>query len=728
MTNDKPKMTGATNMVRLSNGWLMVPLLLLLLSVLSYALLIPWLGFYWDDWAGIWVSHSLGAAGLREYASLSRPFEGWIFAWTRSLLGETPVHWHIFAVVIRWLSAVAVWWSLRGLWPEKPREVASIAFLFAVYPGFAVQPSAWIHSQGYFIPLVLFTFSLGAMIWAARTPRLYWPLTILALLTSTISMMLTEHFVGLELLRPLLLWFVLSEQIERVGKPLRRTLVNWSPYVAVTGIFLVWRLFIFKTAVPFLDQSSYFKSIAAHPLFALRSRIRKAFTDVIESSFMAWGQTFRPEIFDLDSAGARYLWIALALIVVSAAVIIFYLLRLKPNVEINAETSRDDSWPKRAIAVGLIAIILGGLPVWFIGRQVDLNSDANRYTLAMMFGACIFLVGLIQLVIRSRRQQIVTIGILAGLAVGFHFRNADLFRKQWSTQESLYWQLSWRVPGLKPGTSILLDAPKSLFDPMDYFLGAPLNLMYAPQHSSPQLNYAAFVLSKDKDLGHDLPELAEGVALKQSFFSISFAGSTSDSLVVWFSPPSCLRVVDPQADKIPQLSPQARAAQPISHLDRIVTNPVSPARPPAEIFGRAPEACWCYYFQKADLAQQMGDWQQVAQMGDEARHLGLKPDDPSEWLLFVEGYANVERYMDAGATAELALQSMSDEPKAIANRSPVQNELAVLTRPAMCTLLKRLEGTGIQNASQKAFIAGINSQLSCVDPSPGEKIRSGLLQ
>src|SRR4030095_254922 len=140
----------------------------------------------------------------------------------------------------------------------------------------------------------------------ARTPQLYWPLTILALLTSAMSMMLTEHFVGLELLRPLLLWFVLSERIETVGKPLRRTLVNWSPYVAVTGIFLVWRLFIFKAAVPFLDQSSYFKSIAAHPLFALRSRIRKAFTDVIESSLMAWGQTFRPEIFDLDSAGARY--------------------------------------------------------------------------------------------------------------------------------------------------------------------------------------------------------------------------------------------------------------------------------------------------------------------------------------------------------------------------------------------------------------------------------------
>jgi hypothetical protein len=345
-----------------------------------------------------------------------------------------------------------------------------------------------------------------------------------------------------------------------------------------------------------------------------------------------------------------------------------------------------------------------------------------------MFGACIFLVGLIQLVMKSRLQQIITVGVLAGLAVGFHFRNADLFRKQWSMQQSLYWQLSWRAPGLKPGTSILLDAPNSLFEPMDYFLGAPLNIIYAPQHSSPQLDYSAFVLSRDKDLGKDVPQLAENVPLKQSFFSISFAGSTSDSVVVWFSPPSCLRVVDPQSDKIPQLSPQARAAQPISHLDRIITNPDSPARPPAAIFGPAPAPCWCYYFEKADLARQTGDWQQVAQIGDEARHLGFKPDDPSEWLLFVEGYANVGRYMDATETAEFAVQSMSDQPGSVANRSPIQAELAVLTRPAMCTLLKKLEGNGTQNASQKAFIADMNSQLSCLEPGLGEKIRNELRQ
>ena len=722
-------------MFRISNGSfrvLTVPLGLLFLTVHSYGLLIPWLGFYGDDWAGVWVGHSLGGHGLREYASLSRPFEGWIFTWSTALLGEAPWRWHIFALLIRWLSAVTVWWTLRGLWPRRTLEVASIAFLFAVYPGFAVQPSAWIHSQGYFIPLVLFTVSLGAMIWAIRMSNLFWPLTALALLTSALSMMLVEHFVGLELLRPVLLWLVLSEVLTNARGRLRRTLVNWSPYLAVVGVFSIWRLFLFKTSVAFLDQSAYFKSIAEHPLFSLQSRVRKALVDVIQSSLMAWGQTFSPEIFNLDSPDSRFLWIALGLVSISAAASIFYLMRLESHADIASETSTlvRTRWAKRAIAIGLLAIILGGLPVWFIGRRVNLDpsSDANRYTLAMMFGACILIVGLIQLVIRSRRQQTVLLGIMIGLAVGFHFRNANSFRKQWSAQNSLYWQLSWRAPGLKPGTSILLDAPPSMFVPLDYFLAAPLNFIYAPQHSSPQLDYAAFVISKDKDLGHDVPQLADDVPLKQAFFTLSFAGSTSNSLVAWFSPPSCLRVLDPQFDKMPQLSPQARAALPISHVNRIITSPNSQARPPAEIFGHAPEPCWCYYFEKADLARQIGDWQQVAEIGDEARHLGFKPDDPNEWLLFVEGYANVGRYLDARETAEFAVQSIYTQPATVGTRSPVQNELAVLARPAMCSLLKRLEGAGAQNASQKAFIADINSQLSCLGPGLGENIRGELHQ
>src|SRR3989442_14887648 len=120
----------------------MVPLVLLFLCFLSYGTLIPWLGFYWDDWPAVWVSHSLGRAALREYTSGDRPFLGWLYFVTAAWLGEVPLHWHIYALVVRWLTAVILWWSLRGIWPTRNREISSVAFLFAVYPGFTQQSIA----------------------------------------------------------------------------------------------------------------------------------------------------------------------------------------------------------------------------------------------------------------------------------------------------------------------------------------------------------------------------------------------------------------------------------------------------------------------------------------------------------------------------------------------------------------------------------------------------------
>ena len=64
----------------------------------------------------------------------------------------------------------------------------------------------------------------------------------------------------------------------------------------------------------------------------------------------------------------------------------------------------------------------------------------------------------------------------------------------------------------------------------------------------------------------------------------------------------------------------------------------SAANPPEDIFGKEPAHDWCYYYEKADLARQGQDWQQVVTLGDEATKLGLAPKDTSEWMPFLQGY------------------------------------------------------------------------------------------
>ena len=90
-----------------------------------------------------------------------------------------------------------------------------------------------------------------------------------------------------------------------------------------------------------------------------------------------------------------------------------------------------------------------------------------------------------------------------------------------------------------------------------------------------------------------------------------------------------------------------------SNTDLIVRSSNFTAALPTSIFGSEPQHDWCYYYQKADLARQFQDWQQIVALGDEVRTKGLAPSDKDEWLLFVEGYERMGRYSDANQLLNL---------------------------------------------------------------------------
>lgn len=229
----------------LLKNWI-VPLALFILCVLSYGLLIPWLGYYWDDWFMLGIAHWLEPSGVIEAMSSDRPFFGWLQVLINPLFGEAPLPWHLLALLARWTSAVAVWWMLLGVWPRNKLQVTAVACLFAVYPGFTQQPIA--RNYGFtFIILSAFLFSLGSMVWSLRKPRWFWLFTGLGLLSCIISLFTIELFVGLELLRPIFIWLILDEKNIEARQRLRRTLVIWFPYLLVLVLFLFWRIILFDS-------------------------------------------------------------------------------------------------------------------------------------------------------------------------------------------------------------------------------------------------------------------------------------------------------------------------------------------------------------------------------------------------------------------------------------------------------------------------------------------------
>ena len=63
-------------------------LILLVVCVLAYGLLIPTLGYYWDDWPYAWINHMYGPSGYPDYVALDRPYSAWIFMLLTTILGD----------------------------------------------------------------------------------------------------------------------------------------------------------------------------------------------------------------------------------------------------------------------------------------------------------------------------------------------------------------------------------------------------------------------------------------------------------------------------------------------------------------------------------------------------------------------------------------------------------------------------------------------------------------
>jgi tetratricopeptide (TPR) repeat protein len=74
------------------------------------------------------------------------------------------------------------------------------------------------------------------------------------------------------------------------------------------------------------------------------------------------------------------------------------------------------------------------------------------------------------------------------------------------------------------------------------------------------------------------------------------------------------------------------------------------------MFFPEPKHEWCYYFTKAELAQQTGDYQKVIALGNEAVSLGYRPTDGNEWLVFIKAYALTGDFQTAESISAAALK------------------------------------------------------------------------
>lgn len=630
-----------------------VPVIFLFLLIASFGLLIPRLGFYWDDWPVIFMTQTQGNAGFWDFYQYDRPFSAWTYIISAPIIGTRPIGWHMFSLLLRWLTVVFVWLTLQKIWPNKPRQVFWIALLFSVYPIFNQQPVAVAYSQHWICYLFYFV-SIYLMLLSQEHKRFYFHLIILSAFFSLVQMFTMEYFLGLELFRPFILWiyhFYRGNQTSKL-RIFKKVLFSSWPYTALLGAYVVWRVFFLDLAGSDPNNPILLKQLFLSPVQVVIDLSQKAFQDFIYY-LTSWFVAINP--IDIDFR--RPFFLASTGVVIIVTVLLWQILEhYRSSLQTTDNTS--DNWHLQAMLFGVAAAVFGTLPVWMIGRQASLGLYGNRFGLAAMFGLSIALVGLLEWLSNRTAAKNILVCILIGIAIHFHLFSAKIFQDSWEKQQRVYWQLTWRAPYIQPGTAIISDG--EMFQYVgNYSTAMAISLLYPPTENPQEMAYWFF--SMGRGLYTRVEEMIAGVPLTNSLRNYSFEGNSKNSLLLYLPDPNqCLRILKPNEINNKDIPDLLQQVIPISNLDRIEKNFNQDWEPPETIFGKEPEHTWCYYFEKAELASQYKDWEEVISLYQVAEQQGYKPSDVVEFLPLLDAHLRTNR-LDEAYRLSVQMKRLTDK-------------------------------------------------------------------
>jgi hypothetical protein len=548
------------------------------------------------------------------------------------LLGNEMLNWHLYALLLRFLGALAFFWALRLLFPQQKTAVLLMSVLFVAYPGFLSQPNANTksnHLYGFASALFSIAFTLQALQPAARRwQRAGW--LSLSFLFTLNYLFIYEYMLGFEATRILLIGYSLLQRgLNQRRRQITQTLAWALPNLLATAGFIYWRIFLFEST----RSATNVANLAADYFSNLRQMglrlVFQTLTDFLDLNIFAW--FVHPYFLISRSEYSELAWALLSGILAAGAV--WLSLRL---------VSAQEAPPPAGhfVTLGALSVLFGIFPVILSDRQVDLMDAYKSYGLHPIGGAVMLLVGLASLLPPKARQA--SLLAFLGLSVSAQMLNANYWAQYWDFQRQTWWQLTWRAPDIQDDTLVMAYFMNGYQLQQDYEIWGPVNLIYRPGTA-------------------ERPAISAEVLTAETVYEV-FTASVKDNRVrdirmhrdfgnlLLLSLPaknSCLHVMDGALPVYSEAeSLLVKQAAPYSHTGQIRLE-AAPLAPNPGIFGTEPPHGWCYYYQKASLARQAGNWQEITRLYDETLRLGLEASDHAEYIPFVEGLVNTGRIADA---------------------------------------------------------------------------------
>jgi hypothetical protein len=618
---------------RLSEKPWFYPAVLLFIGFVSYKYVLPFLGYYWDDWEIVMFNELDPSLQFGFYAH-DRPFP-WTYQLIHSIVGSGPLGWHVATLLIRWAGVLFFTQSLILLWPRYENHLHWLGVLLLLYPGFLQQSQSATKAR-HIMTFLLFAVSIYLMVLAVKRPkqaRILFPLSWLA---AFVHLFTTEYFSGLEFARPVLLWMLLAGVFRTKLQKLRRVAVLYTPYLLITAFYFWCRIIYFPQVFQTMSRirainetlGGFQESLGS----SLLDILNRAMLDSVYLTLQVWVNAV------IEFPGFTFLnrmaWFVFVVgILLTIAFAYFFDTREKETPD------NPSSSPLSVFILGFVFFILGALPIWAIGREISAGGWADRFALAPLLGACLMVLALLLWFIRPAGQKIV-LSILMVFSIAAQMWVVNEYRLDWRTQLEYYWQLYWRAPALKHGTAVISFEQPSLTVTHYADVGYAINVLYHYETEDGNVPYWMFTRPNSFDYQPNDP-------FDKRIRNIEFYGNTSTSIAVLHQEKnSCLRVLDDVYAYDPMMNDGRNVLMNVTNTAQIIPDPSAPL-PDPEIFGPEPEHDWCYYFQKADLARQTGDWERVISLFKEARQKDFKPGVGSEYLPFIEAYAQTGDWQEA---------------------------------------------------------------------------------
>ncbi len=603
-------------------------LLIFVVSAIAYLPLVKNLGYLNDDWYQMYDMQVKDPSFYHEIFAIDRPGRALAMIPLFTLFGFNPLWYHLSAFFFRMMGGVFLFWTGRMLWKERNFFALVTGLLFAIYPGFLSQPNA-IDYQSHILALFLAMLSVALTVQSLLATNFQNKVLLIvgSVLAGWGALSQMEYYIGIEGFRfaaiVVLMWRGDGNFRQKMTKVIRASL----PFLLVAAGFLTWRLFFFESARKATDVGLQVSQVFSSPLTALWW-LNYLLQDFFTVTLAAWTMPIYQLAFPMR---LKDMATALALSAVAVTVVL-YGLRWRGEKTSEAQPTHSGE----TLFLSLVTMLGGLIPVILVNRHVTL-PDYSRYTLIASVGA-VMLIGLLIESISRRGTQITVIGVLVSIAVMTHYGNTIRSVYETEATRNFWWQVSWRAPNIEDGVTLIASYPNSPLAE-DYFIWGPANFIYRPEKQSANpvvIKLPAAVLTGDvvnqivAGSGVETP-LRRGNYLERDFGNVLVMIQTSEN--------GCVRIIDGAA---PELSPadedRLKLIAPRSRLDAVITDGESPI-PPVAIFGAEPEHGWCYFYQKADLARQRGEWEKIPALLKQALNGGYYPNDSLEWMPFLQAAA-----------------------------------------------------------------------------------------